>query len=260
VTIDVNVSLFRHPTRRLPYDDAVSLAAFLQSKGVIQAWAGSFEALLHRDMAGVNLRLVEECRRTAPGFLVPFGTVNPRLPDWKDDLRRCLEEHQMPGIRLYPGHHGYTLDAPEFRELLQLAGERGCLVQLVVRVEDPRTQHPLLQIPDVDPGLLKATLAGLSRSPSLVILNGLMSTSIAMAAELAQAGKVFFDIATLEGVSGIARILKSLPAERLLFGSHTPFFVWESADLKLMESELPQPLIEQIRAGNASTLIADNAR
>ena len=35
---------------------------------VIEGWAGSFEALLAKDMNGVNTRMAAECREHAPGF------------------------------------------------------------------------------------------------------------------------------------------------------------------------------------------------
>lgn len=255
MTIDVNVSLFRYPTRRLPRDDTAELIKFLKSKEVTQAWAASFEAILNRDLGGVNRRLAKECRDQGGGLLLPFGTVDPLLPDWEEELRRCHEVHEMRGIRLFPNYHGYELDHPQFGKLTEQAAQRKLVVQIAARLEDPRTQHRLLSVPDVDLQKLKPVL---HKHPSarIVLLNSLMSVAADLPSALVQAGQVYFELATLEGVAGVTRLLSTVPADRLLFGSHAPFFIWESAELKLQESALPRPMIAQIREENAIKLLA----
>ncbi|MCA9132148.1 MAG: hypothetical protein KDA45_03305, partial [Planctomycetales bacterium] len=146
--VDTNLSLFHWPFRRLPLDELPPLVQKMRSLGIQQAWAGSFEGLLHRDLSAVNRRLAATCKQFPE--LLAIGSVNPQLPDWQTDLRQCVEQHRMPGIRLHPNYHGYTLEDPQFERLLQLAGESNCLVQLAVAMEDTRTQHPMLQVPDVD--------------------------------------------------------------------------------------------------------------
>ena len=88
-SIDTNISLFRWPFRRLPLDETDALVRKLRSFGIVQAWAGSFEGILNRDIAGVNERLAEACRDYPE--LIPFGSINPQLPDWEEDLRRCID-------------------------------------------------------------------------------------------------------------------------------------------------------------------------
>lgn len=148
--IDTNVSVGRWPFRRVVGDEVAKLVDGLKSHGVMQAWVGSFEGLFHRDLTGVNARLTQSCAAEGPALLTPFGSINPKLPDWEEDLRRCREEHHMQGIRLHPNYHGYTLADPAFASLLSAAAERELIVQLVVSMEDERTQNNQFRVPHVD--------------------------------------------------------------------------------------------------------------
>src|SRR5258707_10792386 len=87
--IDTNVNLFQWPFRKLKYGETKSLVAKLRQHRITQAWAGSYEGLLHKNINAVNARLAEECRVNGEGMLLPFGTVNLAWPDWEEDLRRC---------------------------------------------------------------------------------------------------------------------------------------------------------------------------
>lgn len=249
--IDVNVSLGRWPLRRMRGDDPAALVAQLRREGVCQAWTSGLDALLHKDLAAVNARLADECHRHGRGRLVPFGSVNPASPDWEEDLRRCAEVHRMPGLRLYPNYHGYKLDHPEFARLLQFAARQRVIVQLALVMEDERMMHPLLRVEPVD---VTPLVALVRQTPGLrlVLLNALRTLHGSALSELVGAGDVSVEIALLEGVGGLASLLGQVPSQRVLFGSHTPLFYFESARLKLQESEL-EPAAR-------SAIIRDNAR
>jgi predicted TIM-barrel fold metal-dependent hydrolase len=249
--IDVNVWLSHWPFRRLPDDDPDALVRRLRRLGVTEAWAGSFDALLHRDLAAVNAHLAAACRDHGAGLLRPFGAVNPLLPDWREDLRRCHELHRMPGIRLHPNYHGYALDHPTVAELLDQAAARGLIVQVALKMEDERTLHPLLKgLPTTDPAPLHHLPTSVRR-PTIVILNGLGQLRGEALKRLVALKAVWVDIAMLEGAGGLERLVAQVGADRLLFGSHAPLFYAESAHLKLKESQVTPEQAEAIRQGNA---------
>jgi len=249
--IDANVSLSRWPFRRLIGDETADLVARLRKRNVTQAWVGSFDGIFHKDLASVNSRLVEDCRTHGQGILLPFGSINPKFPDWQDDLRRCREEHRMPGIRLHPNYHGYELKDPAFAELLRSAATQGLIVQLVLCMEDERTQSPLMRVPPVD----LAPLADLVRAEPklrLVVMNCYPQLKLGQLQKLAAAGAVYFDISMVEGVGGVARLLQEVSLQRVLFGSNYPLFYFESALLKMQEAGFTE--------GQQKVIFQENAR
>jgi predicted TIM-barrel fold metal-dependent hydrolase len=224
--IDVNVSLSRWPFRRLAGDDPAQLAALLRSRGVTQAWAGSFDSLLHRDISSVNARLAADCAAQR-SVLVPFGSLNPRLPDWQEDLRRIHEAHRMPGVRLHPNYHGYKLSDPVAGEVLSAVAQRGLAVQIVIAMEDERTQHALMRVSPVDPSPL-ITLVPSIKNLKIMLLNSGNNTP-AM-------GGVYSDFVMREGPYAVTRAVAAAGLDRIVFGSHAPLFYVDSAVLKMKEA------------------------
>ena len=252
--VDVNVNLSRWPFRRLPGDETPDLVAQLRKQNVAQAWAGSFDGILHKDIGGVNARLAAECDAHGKGFLAPFGSINPKLPDWQEDVRRCAEDYRMPGIRLHPNYHGYELTDPVFAELLQLAAANRLIVQLVVSMEDMRTQHPLMRAPPVNLSPL-ASVVKTRPSTRLLLLNWWPTLRGERIRPLADAGELYFDLAMVEGIEGVARLVEQLPPGRILFGSNFPLFYFESALLKVQESGLPEESKSMLLEGNARRIL-----
>ncbi|MDR3676429.1 MAG: amidohydrolase family protein [Acidobacteriota bacterium] len=252
--IDTNVYLSRWLFRRLPGDEPEALVAKLRQRNVVQAWAGSFDGLLHRDIAGVNIRLAQACRTYGQGILVPFGSINPKLPDWQEDVRRCQEEHKMLGIRLHPNYHGYGLGDPVFAELLKLATARRLIVQIALCMEDERTQAPLMRVSPVDITPLAEVVTN-TPDLRLELLNRTSRISQEQFRAVLAAGDVYTDISMVEGVAGVARIIQEVPLPRVLFGSYYPFYDFESALLKIQESGLDEGSQKGICEGNARRLM-----
>ena len=115
--IDCNVHLFHWPFRKLKYDRTEALVAKLRKHRITQAWAGSFEAVLHKQLDLMNRRLAEECRMHGDGTLLPIGSVNPAGPDWEEDLRRCHEQYRMPRSAAVPGLSRVHARSPRVRAL-----------------------------------------------------------------------------------------------------------------------------------------------
>lgn len=243
---DCHVYVGHNPFRQLEAEDFFQR---LMLSGVAEAWAGAFEGLLRRDVAKVNQELARACRNHR---VRACGTINLSLPDWQDDVKRCAEDHGMRIIRLHPNYHGYDLNVPAFRELLALTVKHRLLVQLVVQMEDERTQHPRVRVAPVDLAPLSDILKGASES-RVMLLNA--NTAMVMR-HLQECPNVWLDFAMVEGVGGVENLLKTWPQERMVFGSFAPVFYWESAKLKMQESAIREAQAAGILRENAQRLMA----
>ena len=83
--------------------------------GIDKAWVFTLDGL-YFDPAPYNDKLKEFCS-AAPDRLIPFCTFHPRYPNAIEELRRCIYELGMMGVKLHPWAQAFTpvesfMDAP----------------------------------------------------------------------------------------------------------------------------------------------------
>jgi predicted TIM-barrel fold metal-dependent hydrolase len=120
-----------------------------------------------------------------------------------------------------------------------------------MRVEDERQHYPLMKVPGVS---AEGVIALANKYPSLRI--------ICLCAYLREAEQhvsgtenVWVDTAFIEYMDTIRHTLDRIPANRLLFGSHTPFLYTRANAIKLDASGAPKRALNAIAYGNVRRLL-----
>jgi len=146
--------------------------------------------------------------------------------------------------------------------LVRMTSERGLILQVVFGMEDPRVHHPIINVgPVTFAPLLKAAKSKPNAKVQLLHFSG--STKGDDLSQFMVQANTFVDISHLEGNGAVGRMVGSIaglpsarvPVERIVFGSHAPYFPVETALLKLIESPLAAQQLQAIMQGNARRLL-----
>jgi predicted TIM-barrel fold metal-dependent hydrolase len=250
--VDTHVYVDHWPLRQLAASPD-TLQSQIRAASVSQAWVGSLDGLFHKDMHAVNARLVELCGGNAS--LVPVGSVNPTLPDWEEDLRRCSDVFKMRAVRLHPNYHGHALNDSRFVRLLKLAADRKLVVQIVTlwTGEPHRLLTPRESRVDLRPlGEIVKPLPNLR----LLMTNGDAPAQDAATNGLLRMANVWFGVGKSASGEQFGNAVRSLPPDRIVFGSTAPFNSMTASLEGLTRSGLSEEQLRAIRAENASRLLS----
>lgn len=264
--VDTNINLLNWPFRELKYGTTDTLVEKLKKHNISQAWAGSFESLFHKNIDAVNERLTKECMEKGAGMLLPFGTVNIAWADWREDLRRCQELYGMQGIKIFPSYQTFDFTHPDFISLLEEIAKRGMILQIVGDMDDSRNVHPVVKIREVNyESLIDVAKSVTDAKIQLIYWNQKVTGKVQN--RFVKETSVFFDTSRIEGNGGLGRliggtpwngVLDPVPDDRILFGSHVPFFPIENNLLKLFESPLTEGQFMNVARRTANGLLKKN--
>lgn len=253
--IDLNAYIGRWPFGSVKPDTPAGLLRLMNRAGIERAAATPFEALLYKDALEAN-ELLTKALRGKRDRLIPFGTVNPAYPDWETDLAHSLEDHEVAGLRLFPGYHGYALEDDCCRELMAACAERNVPVQIVPAITDPRMHHPRVAVPASSlaavPQLLQA-LPGLR----LCVLNAHLAPIAQDLDALRRSKRFFCDIAWTDGLACLDTLAANYGPGAVVFGSSMPLLPPLSAQYKLRETDWDAAKIEAATAGNARRFLGE---
>ncbi len=248
--IDINTWVGHWPFRQLRHNTPAALVRRMDKKGIDNAVVANINAVLYRSPHPANEELARNTRRVRDRLL-PFATLNPKFPGWHEDLRRCAEDLELCGLRLYPQYHDYCLTDPEALDLIDAATELDWAIQVPMRIEDRRTRHPL----DLARDLGQADItAALSVRPKVkwMILNalGLIPSQLPEASDLVDRSRM---ASVLQRT--VQELIDSAGADKPAFGTGMAFKVPDPALLKIDVLDRPKTVKERIGWKNAARML-----
>lgn len=249
--IDVDVSLGRWPFQKFTLDSAAKLAAHLRTEGIDRALVSALETAFHPDPHEYNVPLFAALS-PHPEFL-PVPVLNPSLPNWEERLDEYVESHTIRAVKIFPNYHLYALDNPQVDRFAESLSERELTLLLQIRLEDERNQYPPLEIQGVPVDSITDLARRIPRL-SIVCLCPYMAEVVPL---IEGSDNIHIDLAFVEALNTVATLLELVPADRVLFGSHTPFLYTRAACMKLDHAEIPAASLESISSGNAQRLFGN---
>jgi uncharacterized protein len=243
--IDVNVWSGRWPFQRFSLDSTEALAEHLHSQGICRALVSPVETAFHPDPHEYNEPLMAQLQ--AHPLLQVVPVLNPSLAGWESRMETYLAAPEATALRLLPNYHLYELDHPAVLTMARTLAARGIPLLLQLRLEDERGQYPALQIGGVPVAAVRRLV---ERVPQLRL--ACLCAYMAEAVELVQAGpNVWVDLAFVETLDTVAALCQQVPAQRVLFGSHTPFLYTGANLAKLENANISAQALEAIGSQNA---------
>ncbi|MEP7326097.1 MAG: amidohydrolase family protein [Gemmatimonadota bacterium] len=233
MTIDVNVFLGSYPFRRVPGTSSEAVLRGMDRIGVETAWVSHLPGLFWKDPAEGNSWLFNEAQRV-PRFR-PVPAVQPELAHWEDVVAEAAS-HNAPAVRCDPQFSGLNPAGAPMRQLLAVAAELDMPVLMAVRLEDLRQRHPN----DVAGDLQAATVRALVRSHPRVRLiithadRGFID-EVYFGSTPEEQARIWWDICWIWGPPDdhLATLVKTIGADRFLFGSGMPLRIPENSVAKL---------------------------
>ena len=242
--IDVNTSLGCWPFQRFDINSTKALAQRLHSAGITKALISSIDGILYPDPAACDAELLKVVKPTP--MLIPVPTINPSLANW----RKAMETSGLKAVKIIPNYHNYPLADPLVEPFMRLLASKRIPLMIQMRVDDERNQYPLMKIPGVAcPAVIQ--LANTFREVPIVCLCAYLGEAVELVQKTENA---HVDISFIETFQTLPALLRKIPADRILFGSHTPFLYTESAVMKLKAACLAVKPYKTIAYANARRL------
>ena len=246
--IDINAYAGHWPSH--PVEGALDrVRASLTGYGVERICVSPLDAAWCRNPHRFNDSIYAASHATEDVYPVPV--LDPTIATWRDELERAKEQPRVRLVKLLPAYSCFELAVAG--DLFTALSDAGLGVIVQTRLEDPRRQHPLAQVPDV-PAAEIADAA--ERYPDLpVIIGGPRTGEIrALGDRLPDLPNLYADVSQADGMDAVKVLVEDGLRDKLLFGSHAPLFIPYSA-LSRVVTDLSDDDAAAILGGNAERIV-----
>lgn len=171
-----------------------------------------------REIAPDNKAIYEAVQKY-PDRIINFGGVNPMLgmDKARDELRRCIEQYGVRGVKLNGARDGYDIDDPDRSlPLVEMINDAGIALAFHCGANDYERTHPfrIAQVSEAYPDL----------NIMIVHMGGGASPDISEAVmEFAAMYPQWYLIDSEADYRKVLAGLQALGPDRICYGSDTPF-------------------------------------
>ena len=221
----------------------------LKDAGIDRIFMASLDGVWSPNPHLANVDVYEAAERWEDVFPVPV--IDPTIATWEAEVERARAH---PGVRLVkcmPSYTPFPLDdsAPLAEALIE--ADLGLIVQ--IRVEDPRRQHPLAQVPDVS---IQEVVELAQRHADLTVIaaGAAWSATNGIAETLVETANLYADVSQADGMGSLKLFVERGLQDKLLFGTHAPLFIPRAAIARVV-ADLDDGPAGAILGGNAEALL-----
>lgn len=248
MVIDVNAYTGHWPTQPVE-GDVESVMASLKAAGVDLVCLSPLGAAWGTNPHQYNEEVYEAARSFEEARPVPV--LDPTIATWRQELKRAADHPKVRMIRLLPAYSPYELADAE--DLLCEAEESDLVVAIQTRLDDPRRQHALAQVPDIPAGAI-ADVAEQRPDLTVIIGGARMGEIRGLGARLLGLPNLYADTSQADGLDGMKVLIGEGLVGKLLFGSHAPLFIAWSAMARVV-TDISEEDAAAILGGNAEAVL-----
>jgi predicted TIM-barrel fold metal-dependent hydrolase len=250
--INVAVWVGQYPFRGIPGSDVAALKRKMSELRIDHAIVAPFEGIFWENSLDAYERTVDKLGGEQTLEVWPVVRPEPTA-----GLEELLERHRPRGMRLLPNYHRYRVSHPAVAKLMELARERGMIVQVFQRIADERW-HYMLHVPPVPQEDMEYLTAVYHDQP--VLLSGVQPLAF-LASRLREQPMLYADLSRVRGPQfAIETLVKTLPVEKLIFGSLWPIQIIEATLWQVTTAKIDVGLKRRILRDNAEELLAKARR
>ncbi|RKN74193.1 amidohydrolase family protein [Paenibacillus ginsengarvi] len=247
--IDFAVWTGNWPFLKLRYTELPALKVKLQSQHVQQAFVAPIDAILEQDPMRANKALL--AATAGDDYFSPVLIADLSFANWEEVIELAVTDGHVRMIKLLPSYHMYEVDESVFEPLVRLTQQHRLLISFQMRVEDKRGMYPLLNVNDPDIVRVVKTLSYFPEQP-FVLSNPVIGELVQV---LNSVDNVYVELESLEHADVLLQLKQLYTLDRILYGSHAPFFIPEAALSKLKVTDATREDAEQVAFGNARRLL-----
>ena len=244
--LDLNCYCGNWPFFRVRYNTVEKIAHLHNRCGIEGGYISSCEAIFYQDPYEAEVQLAKDLEGTP---YMHAMTLNPKIPGWKDDLNRAVNDLGIRAVRLMPGFHGYTLTDPVLNQVCDALRTYQLPLILTIRIRDERTAW--IFAPEKIPVVDIAAFCDKNKDIVTLLACTRVKEVLTLKPQFMSRNNLFTDVCGFKDSNyAVENVCACIGSEHIVYGSSAPLLEMQSTTIIVDRAKLPEEVRTEIFSGN----------